>query len=561
MNHDAAAVEGASAGIERRLLRLVWPFRLWILAGVVLGFLAIGANIGLMAVSAYLISKSALVTNVAEVALAVTAVRVLAIGRAAFRYFERYATHRATLRILAHLRAWFFEAIEPLAPAKLERHRVGDLLTRIVRDVDTLEDFYVRVLLPPLVAALVTAFASLLLGAFEPILGLVLLVFLLLAGVVLPVTSRWVTRRPSHEVILARARLDASLVDGITGMADLVVFDQDGRYRQGQLALGRALDSAQERIALLRGVSTGLGALAATLAGLVLLGIAIPFVTQGQLEGVFLAVIPLAAIASFEAVQAMSPALQQLDSSRAAAVRLFALIDAEPEVVDPDLPAPLPAGRGISIRDLRFRYGPDEPLVFDGLDLDIPAGGSLGLVGASGSGKSTIVSLLLRFREYQQGQITLGGTDLRQLEAAGVRAQIGVVSQRVDLFDATVRDNLALADAELTDEAMIRACQQADLHDFIESLPNGYETRIGEDGVRLSGGERQRLAIARAIIKDAPILILDEATSNLDAETEGRLLDGIAGFMAGRTTLLISHRPAVAARADRVVTLDAGGAT
>ncbi len=546
---------GSPVAVERRLLRLMWPFRTWILGGAVLGTLAIGSSVGLMAVSAYLISRSALISNVADVALAVTAVRVLAIARAAFRYLERYVSHRATLRILADLRAWFYEAIEPLAPARLESHRAGDLMTRIVRDVDTLEDFYVRVLLPPMVAIAVTTFTSLALGFFSPVLGLVVMAFLLLTGAVLPVVSRWITRQPSLAVVAARAQLDAALVDGITGMADLVVFDQQGRQRSAQLALGQTLDQAQERIALLRGVSAGLGALAATLAGVALLGVAIPLVTDGQLDGVFLALIPLAAIASFEAVQALSPALQQLDTSRAAASRLFALIDAEPEVLDPPDPAPLPASRAISIEGLRFRYGPEEPMVFDGLDLEVPAGSSLGLVGPSGVGKSTIVSLLLRFREYHEGRILLGGTDLRALAADDVRATIGVVSQRVDLFDATIRDNLALADAEVTDGRIVDACRMADLHTVIEAMPNGYDTRIGEQGIRLSGGERQRLAIARVVIKDAPILILDEATANLDEATEGRVLRGLEEFMAGRTTLIISHRRSVATRADQVVIL------
>jgi len=552
---DVAPQPRSTGAVMRRLLALVWPYRLWMLGGIGFGFLAIVSNIGLMAVSAYLISKAALVTSVADVALVVTAVRVLAISRAAFRYFERYASHRATMRILVHIRAWFFDSIEPLAPARLEAHRSGDLLARVVRDVDTLEEFYVRVLLPPLVATLVTVFAALMLGLFEPLLGLVSLAFLLLAGVVLPGTSRWLTRQPSADVIVARARLDAALVDGIAGMADLVVYDQAGQQREMRLALGRSLDAAQQRLALLRGVGIGLGALTATLAGLTLLGIAVPLVTDGRLDGVFLALVPLAAIASFEAAQAMTPALQKLDETRTAADRLFELIDASPEVVDPVSPKPLPPDTSISIVGLRFRYGPAEPFVLDGLDLDIPSGSSLGLVGPSGSGKSTIVNLLLRFREFDEGTIRLGGTDLRALAAADVRASIGVVSQRVELFDATIRDNLALADADLSEQAMMDACRAVELHAFIMALPLGYDTRIGEDGVRLSGGERQRLAMARVLIKAAPILILDEPTAHLDGPTEARVLDGLTAFMATRTTLLVSHRPAVAARADRVITL------
>jgi ABC-type multidrug transport system fused ATPase/permease subunit len=285
----------------------------------------------------------------------------------------------------------------------------------------------------------------------------------------------------------------------------------------------------------------------------VVLALAIPLVTDGRLDGVLLAVIPLVAIASFEATLPMTQAFQHVDASREAAARLFELIDAAPEVVDPPMPARPGPSHAVEVRDLHFRYAPDEPFVLDGLDLRIPDGGSLALVGPSGSGKTTLVNLLLRFRAWDEGRILLGGTDLRDLAQDDVRGAIAVVPQRIDLFDASVRANLELADAELTDERMVAACRAAAIQEVIEALPEGYDTRIGEDGVRLSGGERQRLAIARALVKDAPILVLDEPTANLDAATEQRVLDGLAGAMVGRTTLVITHRETVAARMDGVV--------
>jgi thiol reductant ABC exporter CydC subunit len=544
----------------RRELGLMARHRWSIVIGALLGFAAIGSSVGLMAVSAYLISKAAIVTNVAEVALAITAVRVLAISRAVFRYLERYATHRATLRILAGLRTWFYGAIEPLAPARLSAYHSGDLLARIVADIDTLEDLYVRVLVPPVVAALVTALASILLGAFDPVLGLALLAFLVLTGVVLPVLSRRLTRAPASAVVSARAESSVLLVDGIRGVADLLVLGEDDRHRTRTLAAGRALDHAAERLAEVRGLNVALVALCTSLAGVTVLALAIPLVTGGRLDGVLLATIPLAAMASFEAVAPLSLSAQLLDTTDRAAARLFELVDAEPEVTDPPEPAPAPAAHDLEIRGLRFRYDPAEPYVLDGLDLSIPAGGSLALVGPSGAGKSTLVDLLLRFRDYREGEIRIGGRDLHAYRADDVRRAFGVVSQQVHLFNATVRDNLAVADADATDEEMEAACRIAQLHDTILALPDGYETRIGEDGVRLSGGERQRLAIARAILKDAPILVLDEATANLDVATESRLLDSLAPFMAGRTTLVISHRATVAGRVDRMVVLDAGHA-
>jgi len=196
------------------------------------------------------------------------------------------------------------------------------------------------------------------------------------------------------------------------------------------------------------------------------------------------------------------------------------------------------------VRDLRFRYAPDETLVLDGLSFSVPAGGRVAIVGPNGSGKSSLVNLLLRFWDYEGGTIRIGGRDLRELPADDVRSLLGVVPQHTHLFNATIRANLYLANPDASDDELIAACQQAQLHDFIQTLPQGYDTMVGENGLRLSGGERQRLAIARAILKDAPILILDEATSQLDAVTEQRLLQSLAAFMDRRTTLLISHRRA-----------------
>ncbi len=544
----------------RRQLGLMAPYRWWIAIGALLGFAAIGSSIGLMAMSAFLISKAALVTNVAEVSLAITAVRVLAISRAVLRYLERYATHRATLRILTSVRVWFYRAIEPLAPARLAAYHSGDLLTRIVADIDALEDFYVRVLVPPIVAVLVTILGAMLLGSFAPVLGLALVGFLVLTGVVLPLASRRLSREPASALVATRAALGAMLVDEIRGIADLVAFDEGERHRARVLAIGRELDRTGERLAVARGVTAALAALFTSLAGVTVLAIAIPLVTDARLDGVFLALVPLAAMACFEAVAPLSLSVQMLDGTEKAAARLFELVDVAPEVTDPPAPAALPTSHQIEVRGLRFRYGTEEPLVLDGLDLSVSDGGSVALVGPSGSGKSTLVSLLLRFWDYQEGEISIGGRDLRDYRVEDVRRMLGVVSQQVHLFNATIRDNLAVADADATDERMEAACRMAQLHDTIVALPDGYGTRIGENGVRLSGGERQRLAIARAILKDAPILVLDEATANLDVLTERRLLESIAPFMAGRTTLIISHRGTVAERVDEVLVMDAGHA-
>ena len=269
-----------------RLVKLISPYKGWVALGVLLSFLTVGSSVGLMAMSAYLISKAALAVDVSEIALAITTVRLFAILRAVFRYLERYYTHTATFRILSHLRVWFYAAIEPLAPARLMQYRGGDLLARIGSDIDTLENFYVRVVVPPIAAVLVTAFACAILGTFNISLAIALLVFLVLTGVILPLASRWLGKESAAGMIQARAELGAVFIDEIQGISDLLVFDGAGRYQTRVDELSRRLNRLQERSAMLRGVSNALAALFTSLAGLTVLILAIPLVSTGQIEGV-----------------------------------------------------------------------------------------------------------------------------------------------------------------------------------------------------------------------------------------------------------------------------------
>jgi ATP-binding cassette subfamily C protein CydC len=537
----------------RRLMRLVYAHWQWLAVGGLFGVIAIGSNIALMGLSAYLISKAAIATGIAELALAVTGIRVLAISRAAFRYLERYTTHRAMFRILSTVRVWFYRAIEPLAPARLVHARSGDLLTRSVSDVDALEDFYIRVLVPPVVAAVVVASMSVIYGLFDLAIGLVLAFFLVLTGVLLPLVSRWLSATSAASVATIRGDVGAMVVDEVAGVADLVALDAAAGHRQRLLTRARELDEARRRLGAIEGVGNALNGLFASLAGLCILVLAIPLVTSGELEGVFLAALPLAAIAAFEAVQPLSRSVQLLDSTKVSARRVFELIDAPAPITDPDPPADAPAAHDLEIMGLSFRYEESDPWVLQDLDLHIEAGERVAIVGPSGCGKSTLVSLLLRFWDYDRGEIRIGGRELHELDQEATRAQLSVVPQDVHLFNTTIEDNLAVADAEADRGAMERACRVAQLHDFIAALPDGYDTVVGENGLLLSGGERRRLAIARAVLKDAPIVILDEASADLDSSTDAALWSALDQWLDGKTTLVISHRPTVAIHVDRVI--------
>jgi ATP-binding cassette, subfamily C, bacterial CydC len=542
----------------RRLLGLIAPFGNWVALAVLLSFLTVAAGIALMATSAYLISQAALATEVAALTLAITGVRLFAISRACFRYLERLVAHKAAFSILEHLRVWFYAAIEPLAPARLSHYRSGDVLARSVADVETLQNFYVRVVVPPLAAALGVVLACAILAAFDWSLAAILLPFLLVIGIALPVTMHRLGKNTAAKIIAVRSELNAALVDEVQGTADFLVFDIDEHHRGKVLRLSQNLERLQERMAILRGVSNALSVALTGLAVLAVLTLAIPLLSGDGLDPVYLALLPLTAMASFEAVQPLAPALQQLAANQAAGRRIFEVIEAPPEVNDPIQAAEVPTEMRIEFHDVSFRYEDDGPLALDGVSFEVSPGQRVGIIGPSGSGKSTIVSMLLRFWDYHSGNIRVGGTDLREYRPDDVRNLISVVPQDIHLFNASIRDNLLLADPDATDQEIVASCRIALLDEFVAGFAGGYDTPIGENGLLLSGGERQRLAIARAVLKGSPIVILDEPTANLDPDTERRLLDSLEPFLADRTVLIISHRSVVVEHVDHLLTMENG---
>ena len=398
-----------------RLLKLIGPFGWWIVLGVLLSAATSVASVGLMAVSAYLISKAAVSTTLVDLSLLITGVRFFAISRAALRYAERYVNHKATFRILTRLRVWFYSAIEPLAPAALAAQHSGDLLARIVADIETLENFYLRVLIPPLSAVLVTAAACWILGLFDASWPGHSLAFVLLTGVVLPLLGRYLSRQAAQEVVGLRADLNVALLDEVQGMADVLAYGQE-RRQQARVETALA-GTAQAPGAV--GVDTRREQrpwypLYRAWPALTVLALAIPLVHGGQIDGVFLALLPLTAIAAFEAIQPLAQSLQWLEVSQAAAKRIFALIDTPPAVrpLPPRQSARPSCGQRARPRarvwmhrpsqstGLSFRYAGGEPWALDNLSLSIPAGSSLAIVGPNGSGKSTLANLFVRFWDY-----------------------------------------------------------------------------------------------------------------------------------------------------------------
>ncbi len=563
INHSPLTINNSQLIIS--LLRLAEPFWPWMILATLLGFATIGSSIGLMSTSAFIIASAALHPSIADLQVAIVGVRFFGIARGGLRYLERYASHQVTLRLLARLRVWFYQALEPLAPARLMQYRSGDLLTRLVADIETLEHFYVRVLAPPVVAVLVGALMWILLGSLSLRLAATLLAFFLLAGAGVPLLARILSRAAGQRVVTVRAELNAALVDGIQGLADLLALGQANAHLRQVQALSQKLVRLQASLAWLGGLQNALVSLLMNMAIVAVLALAISMVGAGQLNGVYLAVLVLAALSSFEAVLPLPTAAQYLESNLQAARRLFDIIKVQPdfyprstEKAKENPPNLCIVNSDLVIEKLGFRYSPTQPPALDGISFTLPPGKRLAIVGPSGAGKTTLVNLLLRFWDYAEGQILLDGRDLRQYDPDAVRQLFGVVSQRTYLFNATIRGNLLLARPAATQAELEQAARLAQLEGFIQSLPQGYDTWIGEHGLRLSGGERQRLAIARALLKDAPFLILDEPTANLDTVTERQMLRAIYTLMQGRSTLLITHRLVGLELADEILVMQAG---
>jgi len=524
-----------------------------------LGALALGFGVALPATAGYLISRAAEQPPILSLTTIVVVVRFLALARPLTRYLDRLASHDLALRTIGPLRARVYERIEPLAPAELGAFRRGDLLTRMVGDVDALQGLSIRGIGPPVAGLVVGAACVVATALLLPAAGVGLAAGLVVGGVAVPLLAARVAQRSARRQASARGELTAELVELLAGAPELVAYGREDETLARVRAADRELGRLAERDALVAGVADAASIAIAGLTTVSVLALAVAAHDAGTLDRVLVATLALLALASFETVAPLPAAARELAGTLAAGRRVLELTAHEPAVRDPERPEPPPRPPvTVALEGVTARYPGAVTPALERFDLRLEPGERVALVGPSGAGKTTVTNLLLRFLDPEEGHATLGGSDLRSLRQEDVRSVFALAGQDAHVFDSTIRENLRLARPQASDGELHEALAKAHLADWVATLPDGLDTLVGEDGRRLSGGQRQRLVVARALLADAPVLLLDEPTAHLDPPTAEALVRDVLDAANGKSVLLITHRPEGLDLVDRIVVLEPG---
>lgn len=547
----------ASAGFWRLLGTLrphYWLLGLTIGSGILNQGMAIGSAV----IGAYLVGLAASSTGSAAFVPGLVILGVLVIGRAVMAWVEMWLAHDVAYRIVADIRGRLYWSVERLAPAYLLDRRSGDMAATTMSDVETLEWFYAHTAGVFVVAVVVTLCALIALGWMHWSLPLVLLPWIVLVATV----PFWLGQRAATQGKELRERLgevNADIVDGVQGLREIVAFGQEDiqleKLGRQNSELVRAQLAHGKRAGFEKAITNAFVALGM----LSVLALSAFLTSRGMLALTLFPVSIILAASIFLPIVTVTTTAKNLNITFASAIRVFAILE-QPTLVEDRVQAapPSPIEPQVRFGEVTFRYGPALPDVLDQVSFEVMPGEIVALVGHSGAGKSTCMQLLLRFWDVRQGAITIGGYDLRQFPQAALRELVTLVPQDIYLFNTTVRENIRLGRPDATDSEVEAAARAALAHEFISQLPQGYDSHAGERGMQLSGGQRQRIAIARAFLKDAPILVMDEAVSNLDTENERALQTAMARVGAGRTTLVIAHRLSTIRAADRIVVLESG---
>ncbi|SLK17044.1 ATP-binding cassette, subfamily C, CydC [Enterobacter sp. NFR05] len=531
-----------------------------LLLGVILAIVTLLASIGLLTLSGWFLSASAVVGAAGlysfNYMLPAAGVRGAAITRTAGRYFERLVSHDATFRVLQHLRVTTFSKLLPLSPAGLSRFRQGELLNRVVADVDTLDHLYLRVISPLVGALVVIVVVTVGLSVLDVPLAMMLGGIMLATLIILPPLFYRAGKPTGENLTQLRGQYRQQLTTWLQGQAELTIFGASQRYREQMENTELSWHDAQRRQSDLTAASQAVMLLISAIAVLTMLWFAAGGVGDNTQPGALIALFVFCALAAFEALAPVTGAFQHLGQVIASAIRITQITDCPPEVQFPQTSAMAPTAVNVNLQDISFSYPEQPQKALDGISLSIAAGEHVAVLGRTGCGKSTLLQLLTRAWDPQHGEVLLNGVPLTQYGETALRASISMVPQRVHLFSATLRDNLLLAAPQATDEALADVLTRTGLEKLLDD--SGLNAWLGEGGRQLSGGELRRLAIARALLHDAPLVLLDEPTEGLDAATESQILELLEEVMQKKTVLMVTHRLRGLSRFDQIIVMDNG---
>jgi ATP-binding cassette subfamily C protein CydC len=547
-------------------LKLFKPHSAWLAGGIALSLLTAFASIALLTLSGWFISASAIAglialdgnTLIFNYMLPAAQIRTLAITRTLGRYGERIVTHEATFRVLAGIRSWFFRQLIPLAPGRLSTMRSGDLLSRMTADIDALDALYLRLLAPAVVAAVGITAVTVFLAFYAPVISLTTGLMLVIASVWVPWIFNRLGSAGAEEIVVLAANFRIRQLDMIQGLADLIANQAYGRFSDKLVQFSDLMISIQRRNNRLSAISSAFTLLLSQITLLMALMLAAMAFKDGLLSGTDSAVVVFCVIAAFELVTPLPQALQMLGKTQKAARRIRQVTEMPPTITPAAQPLALPGCYDLQLNEVSFRYPDQQERVLKNISLVIPQGGKIAIVGPSGSGKTTLLQLLMRYYDPEQGSVLLAGQDIRQFDADELMSCFGVLSQRSQLFAATIRENLLIAKPDASLAELNAAVKAAGLENFVGYLPEGLETWVGESGVKVSGGEARRIALARLYLKNAPVLILDEPTEGLDRDTERDVFTALADFSKDKTVVMVTHREAGLGLVDVVYSMEQG---
>ncbi|GAB6283016.1 MAG: thiol reductant ABC exporter subunit CydC [Ignavibacterium sp.] len=556
-----------------RLLKLASDYKWWMILATIFSFLTIGSNLGLMMTSAYLISKAALLPHIGQLQVAIVGVRFFGISRGVFRYLERLISHSATFRILKNLRVWFFKSLEPLYPSITLKYQTGDLLSRTVADIEDLEPLFVRIISPIITATLILLLMFFSLNAFDFRFSIIYLLFYLVAALLLPLYIKKINNKIGNQIIDVRAKINELNIDLIQGISELLIYDYSNNLSDKIKTLNVKYINLQKKSSQINSFYESVIDFIMNLTLITILVIAIPLVSDNLLNGVYLAVITFGIMASFEAIQPIPLAVQFFDKGSKAAERLFEIIDTKIQSNGKEF---FPKGCGnppqcgipnenkeikeseniIEFSNVNFSYG-DNFNLYD-ISFAVKPKSLTAIVGVSGSGKTSLINLLMKFYNVKLGEIIFQNKSINNFTQEEIIDKIAYTPQKTFLFNTTLIENLKLGKHNSTIEEINKVCKEVDIYDFIESLPEKYNTEVGQFGFRLSGGERRKIALSRALLKDAPVMIFDEPTSDLDSISEMKIFNLITKLKNEKTIILITHRLVNLEKADQIIVMRNG---